>query len=171
MNWDTQFLDLFRRCLALYQGGNTDYLNYYSSEDLCFLESIGYKLRELFDFVEDLADEGIPSETSALLIAAARRDYFINVQGGQKSDKEITRDEIPSFGEKIGGFAYLPRIIAKGEAKLRGELHPDLMFSCGGDRKFLQENQIHAADFLRHLWSANGDYEKLISFVKESTAR
>ena len=41
MNWDTQFLDLFRRCLALYQGGNTDYLNYYSSEDLCFLESIG----------------------------------------------------------------------------------------------------------------------------------
>ncbi|MDA7931542.1 DUF5069 domain-containing protein, partial [Akkermansiaceae bacterium] len=160
MTWDHQFTELFRRCLDLYQGGNTDFMSYYRKEDLSFLSSIGHQPRELFDFVEDLADEGVPSESTALLIAAVRRDYFLIMQDGQVSEIEVTRDDLPSFDEELGGIAYLPRIMAKAHAKLRGELHPDLMFSCGGDRKFLSENKIHAADFLRHLWSADGDEEK-----------
>ncbi|MEJ6561675.1 MAG: DUF5069 domain-containing protein [Akkermansiaceae bacterium] len=171
MTWDNQFTELFRRCLDLYQGGNTDFMSYYQKADLSFLSSIGYKPRELFDFVEDLADEGVPSESTALLVAAVRRDYFLTMQNGEASDHEVTRDDIPSFGEELGGIAYLPRIIAKANAKLRGELHPDLMFSCGGDRKFLSENKIHAADFLRHLWAADGDDEKMVSFVKSSTGK
>ncbi|MDB4585472.1 hypothetical protein N9085_01440, partial [Akkermansiaceae bacterium] len=63
MTWDNQFTELFRRCLDLYQGGNTDFMSYYQKADLSFLSSIGYKPRELFDFVEDLADEGVPSES------------------------------------------------------------------------------------------------------------
>ena len=171
MNWDAQFTELFRRCLDLYQGGNSDFMSYYSKDDLTFLGSIGYKPRELFDFVEDLADEDVPSESTALLIAAVRRDYFLTMQNGVASKVEITGNDVPTREAGLGGIAYLPRIIAKANAKLRGELHPDLMFSCGGDRKFLTEKKIHAADFLRHVWAADGDDEKVLSFVKSSTGK
>jgi len=170
MSWDQQFLELFRRCLSLYQDGNEDFESYYSDADLKFLSSIGYKPRELFDFVEDLADVGEPSEATSLLIAAVRRDYLLVVQDGELSSKEITRDDLPTFGDTLEGIAYLPRIIRKAQAKLRGELDPDMMFSCGGDRKFLREHgEIHPADFLRNVWAAGDDHQKIVEYVKAST--
>lgn len=170
MTWNDQFLALFRRCVELYRGGNSDFHSYYEPDDLDFLKSIGYKPRELFDFVEDLVDGGEPTESTALLVAAVRRDYFLVVQGGQHSDKEVTSDDVPSRSDEYEGIAYLPRIVAKAEAKLRGELHPDLMFSCGGDRGFLRSNgNIHPADFLRHVWAADGDISKVYAFVRSSS--
>lgn len=145
-------------------------MSYYSDDDIAFLKSIGYKPRELFDFVEDYADEAAPAQSTALLIAAVRRDYFHVMQDGIASSREITRNDIPSFAEELSGITYLPRIIAKAEAKLKGELHPDLMFSCGGDRKFLREHNLHPADFLRNVWAAGGDGQKIADFVKSSTA-
>ncbi|MFK7909352.1 MAG: hypothetical protein AB8F34_01995 [Akkermansiaceae bacterium] len=169
MTWNDQFLALFRRCLELYQGGNQDFHSYYEPSDLEFLKSIGYKPRELFDFVEDFADEGEPTESTALLVASVRRDYFQVVQEGVHSDAEITSDDIPSRSDAYEGIAYLPRIIAKAEAKLRGELDPNLMFSCGGDRGFLRSNgNITPADFLRHVWAADGDISKVYDFVRSS---
>lgn len=171
MTWNEQFLDLFRRCLVTYNEGNHDFTTYYSADDLSFLGSIGCRPRELFDFVEDLADEGVPAESTALLIAAVRRDYFIVAQKGIASDKEISRADVPSFGDDFQGMSYLPRIIAKAEAKLRGELDPDMMFSCGGDLKFLRENgNIHPADFLRRVWAADGNAGKIYDFVKNAGA-
>jgi len=168
MLWSDQFLDLYRRSLAAYRGGNQDFMSHYSDTDLSFLGSIGCKPRELFDFVEDFADEGEPSESTALLTAAVRRDYFLVGQHGKPSNKEITRDELPAFGEELDGIAYLPRIIRKAEAKLRGELDPDVMYGCGGDRKFLREHgHIPPADFLRHVWAADGDHGKVAAFVRE----
>ena len=61
MTWDEQFLELFRRCVENYRGGDRDYSGHYSEEDHQFLESIGYKPRELFDFVEDLVEESTPA--------------------------------------------------------------------------------------------------------------
>jgi hypothetical protein len=120
--------------------------------------------------VEDFVDEGVPSESAALLIAAVRRDYFQVVQNGKPSDLEVGRDELPSFGEEIGGIAYLPRILTKARAKLAGELHPDVMFSCGGDRKFLlEQGEIHATDFLRRVWASDGDDQKIVDWLKGST--
>ena len=171
MTWNDQFLELFRRCLTAYQNGNKEFMDYYSEDDLKFLAEIGYKPRELFDFVEDLADEGAPSESTALLVASARRDYFLTVQDGVASDHEISRDDVPSFGDELGGIAYLPRIITKGSAKLKGELDPDIMFGCGGDRKFLSDHgNINPADFLRHLWAAAGDDSKIAAFVRQSAS-
>lgn len=167
MNWNEQFLELFDRCLSLYQGGNRDFMSYYSDADLTFLTSFGYKPRELFDFVEDLADEGAPSTSTALLIASVRRDYLLVAQEGKLSPKEITSADLPSFGDQLEGMAYLPRIIAKAQAKLRGELDPDIMYNCGGDRNFLRKNgNIHPADFLRHVWSADGDNAKIAAYVQ-----
>ncbi|MDB4538187.1 DUF5069 domain-containing protein [Akkermansiaceae bacterium] len=170
MTWDESFLELYRRCIAIYQGGDDDFHSYYNAADLDFLASIGYKPRELFDFVEDFVDEGVPSESAALLIAAVRRDYFQVVQGGKPSEREVTKSDLPGFGEEVGGIAYLPRILTKARAKLAGELHPDVMFSCGGDRKFLREQgDLSAADFLRRVWASDGDDQKIVDWLKGST--
>lgn len=171
MTWNDQFLALFRRCVTQYENGNGDFHSYYQPEDLEFLRSIGYKPRELFDFVEDLVDSGEPTESTALLVAAVRRDYFLTIQKGELSGKETSADDIPARGDSLEGIAYLPRIIAKAEAKLRGELHPDLMFSCGGDRGFLRENgDIHPADFLRHVWAADGDATHIVAYLRSQSS-
>ena len=167
MTWNDKFLELFRRCLSAYQNGNEDFMSYYTPNDLTFLASIGYKPRELFDFIEDLADDGAPSESTALLVAAVRRDYFLVVQKGEVSSQEFTSNDFPSSDEKIEGISYLPRIVAKAEAKLKGELHPNIMFGCGGDRRFLlKHGDLNPADFLRHVWAADGDPTQLLSFLK-----
>ena len=165
MNWNEQFTDLFNRCVTLYRGGNTELGSYYSNEDLQFLRGIGCKPRELFDFIEDYVDERDPTPTTALLIAAVRRDYLEVVQGGQLSEVEITREDLPTFGDTLGEIPYLPRILTKARAKLRGELDPDIMYCCGGDRKFLREHGIHPADFLRHVWAAGDDEGKIVELV------
>ena len=170
MMWDEQFLALYRRCLAEYQRGNRDFESYYGPEDRAFLAGIGCKPREFFDFIEDLADEGEPAESTALLVAAVRRDYFLVMQDGVASDREITAQELPTFGDELEGIFYLPRIIRKARAKLRGELDPDLMFGCGGDRKFLREHGgLHPADFLRTVWAAKDDDGKIAVWVAEQT--
>lgn len=167
MTWNDVFTELFDRCVALYQAGNTDFETYYSEADHMFLGSIGHKPREFFDFVEDFCEEGIPSPATALLVAAVRRDYFIVQQERQPSDgPSVTRDNIPTFGDEVHGIAYLPRILAKARAKLRGELDPDLMFGCGGDRHFLSKHgDLHPADFLRRVWAAGDDDHKVAEWV------
>ena len=170
MPWNEKFLELFDRSLARYQSGDQDFSAYYSEEDLAFLSSIGYKPRELFDFVEDLADEGEPTRSTALLVAAVRRDYFLVVQEGEHSSLEVTSKDIPGHGDKLEGISYLPRILAKARHKLRGELDPDLMFDCGGDRGFLSEHgDIPPADFLRQVWAAGDDDAKIAAYVQDQS--
>ena len=78
----------------------------------------------------------------------------------------MSRDEVPTFGEELKGMPYLPRLLAKGRAKLRGELDPDLMFGCGGDRNFLKKHgDLHPADFLRHLWASGDNDEKVVNWI------
>ena len=167
MIWNDYFLTRFDSCCATYRTGARDPDRYYTGEDLAFLSTIGYRPREFFDFVEDFCDEGAPTPSTALLVAAVRRDYFLTVQKGVTSEKTLVRDELPTFGDELDGFAYLPRILAKARAKLRGELDPDIMFGCGGDRKFLRTHGgIHPADFLRHVWAAGENDHKLAAWVK-----
>ncbi len=164
--WDTDFSKLFSRCFERYKSGDTDFNQYYSKEDLAFLYSIGYKPREFFDFVEDFADEGTPSPTTAVLIAAVRRDYFMTIQKGELSDEILTPADLPGRQEEWGGFVWLPRITAKARAKLRGELDPDIMYGCGGDRSFLSRHQIHPADFLRVAWAARDNDDAIVQYVQ-----
>ena len=167
MTWNDYFLALFDSCCATYRSGARDLDRFYSGEDLAFLATIGHQPREFFDFVEDYCDDGIPTPSTALLVAAVRRDYFLTVQKGVTSTKVLSRDDLPTFGHELEGLAYLPRILAKARAKLRGELDPDIMFCCGGDRKFLkQHGVIPAADFLRHVWAAGDNDGKLATWVK-----
>lgn len=167
--WDSTFTALYERCVARYRSGETDFENYYSAEDLALLDSIGYAKREFFDFVEDFAELGEPSPTTALLVASARRDYFLVVMEGKKSDRVLDPATLPAKTDELEGFVWLPRIIAKARAKLRGELHPDTMFCCGGDRKFLRTHDIAPADFLRAVWAAGEDNAKIIDYVRRNS--
>ena len=167
MHWNDTFIAIFERCADAYRKGDFDYEKDYTGEELVFLASIGYKKRELFDFIEDFVDGAEPSMSTALLIAAVRRDYLLVEQKGEQSGKEIARDELPSRGDEFDGIAYLTRILVKGRAKLRGELDPDTMFSCGGDRNFLAKHGgIPAADFLRRVWAAGDDDRKVAAWIK-----
>lgn len=167
MPWDQRFLDLFARSSARYGAGDRNWDDYYDATDLALLSSIGYRQREFFDFVEDFGDTGDPPPSSALLVASVRRDYFLTIQDGVTSTEVLRTENLPTFGDAIAGIHYLPRVIAKARAKLRGELDPDIMFCCGGDRKFFrQHGGIHPADFLRQVWLA-GDHDlKIVDFVR-----
>ncbi|MEI8039617.1 MAG: DUF5069 domain-containing protein [Verrucomicrobiota bacterium] len=168
MTWNDAWMELFDRCVAAYRSGKRDYASYYSPADLALLAAIGCQARELFDFVEDFCEEGEPTATTALLIAAVRRDYFLTVQQGVASGQVLSLDEVPTFGEALDGMPYLPRILAKARAKLRGELDPDQMFGCGGDRNFLHKHgAIHPADFLRRVWAAGDNDLKLAAWVSK----
>ncbi len=165
--WNDLYLALFDRCVTQFESGDADYTQYFSEMDLRFLASIGYQPREFFDFIEDFCNDSLPTKSTSLLIAAVRRDYFLTVQKGGASQLRITRDDLPTFGEELDGMTYLPRILKKARAKLRGELDPDLMYACGGDRKFLHEHGgIHPADFLRHVWACADDDAKLAKWVR-----
>jgi len=165
--WDSTFLELFDRCTARYRSGDEDFANYYDDASQAFLTSIGYKPREFFDFVEDHVDgDGTPSVGTALLIASARRDYLSEVMNGTLSDHEIQPSELPGKTEELGGFVWLPRIIVKARGKLRGELDPDIMFGCGGDRGFCRKNNLAPADFLRAVWASDGDDQAILDYVR-----
>ena len=164
--WNETFLGLFERCRTRYRAGDRDFRNYYSKEDQAFLASIGYKPRELFDFVEDNVDGGEPGPTTTLLIASVRRDYFLHVQKGRPSEKEMQPHELPDRQAELDGIQWLPRILQKARNKLRGENSPDIMYGCGGDRAFLTRHDIHPADFLRVVWAAGDDETRVVDFVR-----
>jgi len=167
MHWNDTFTKLFGRCVEAQRNGGFDYENGYSADELTFLAEIGYKKRELFDFVEDFVDGADLNASTSLLVAAVRRDYLVVEQGGETSGKQIDRESLPSREDSLEGIAYLPRILVKARAKLRGELDPDTMFGCGGDRNFLARNGgIHPADFLRRVWAAGDDDSKVVAWIK-----
>jgi hypothetical protein len=169
-SWASAFSELFNRCAARHRAGDTRFEGWFSAEDKAFLASIGYKGQEFFDFVDDHCRYGgDPSLETSLLVAAVRRDYFLVEQKGQFSDKIVTPDQLPPKPAALDGIRWLPRIIVKARAKLRGEMDPDTMYGCGGDRGFLSENNIHPADFLRVVWAAGDDDQRVLQYVRNGT--
>ncbi len=90
--------------------------------------------------------------SDALLVAALRRSYLLREQGGVRSAHELVATDLPAKTDELEGVAWLPRILAKARAKLRGELNPEMMYGCGGDRRFLGGYGISVADFLEFVW-------------------
>lgn len=166
MHWDDDFISLFQRISKAHENGSFHFDRGYSEEELSYLKSIGYKKREFFDFVEDFVADGEPSISTSLLVAAVRRDYFLTIQKGEWSPSIITKNDLPSFGDELDGIKYLPRILVKARGKLHGELDPDIMYGCGGDRNFLMKHgNIHLADFLRQVWASEGDDLRVAAWI------
>ncbi len=166
--WDTTFRELFERCAKLHRAGDARGVNWFTANDKAFLDSIGYTTQEFFDFVDDHCRYGAegPTLETALLVAAVRRDYFRVVQNGRRTGKTVPPSELPPKPAAVDGIPWLPRLIVKARAKLKGEMDTDTMFGCGGDRAFFEQHKLHPADFLRFAWAAGDDDRKIIDFVK-----
>lgn len=167
-NWPKHFRELFEDGLDAYRGGNHAAATMFKDDQIKFLNGIGATAQEVFDFVEDTFYGGEPGFETTLLVTAVRREYFLNVQHGKRSKHVIDMDKLPPKSEQLSGIEWLPRIIEKARAKLRGEMPPDLMYGCGGDRAFLREHGIEAADFLREVWAAGDDSKRILEFVRKN---
>ncbi len=165
-DWKQTFADLFAASVAKYRGGHQKASGLVDTAGEIFLKKIGHSEQEFFDFVEDFARGGEPTLETALEVAAVRRDYFLEVQQGELSKNTFPMDKLPPKDAQVEGIVWLPRLLQKAEVKLRGEMPPDLMYGCGGDRRFFKNHEIDPAEFLRRVWAAKGDHISVIAWVK-----
>ena len=166
-DWEDTFQQLFDRAVNTYKGGTRDADHLLSNDESTFLASIGTSPQEVYDFVEDWIEDSEPTPEIIRQVTGIRRDYFLTVQDGTSSSKKWSSASLPSPGDTLGGYRWLPRIIEKARAKLRGELPPDIMYSCGMDRPFLKKHNIEPPEFLKVVWEAGEDQEKILEFVNK----
>jgi len=170
-NWEAQFKRLFEAGVQAFHDGRTNAVDMFDTQQAAFLGTIGCTAQELFHFVEDYCQYGEPSAADALAVAAVRRRYFEEVQHGIPSQFQIDPAELPPKDEALDGIVWLPRIIAKARAKLRGELDPGTMYGCGGDRPFLARVHQTLPGFLELVWEAGADDSRIVEAVKATVER
>lgn len=153
------------KAVELYEKGGRNVSTYFDGQNLEFIRSIGAAPIDFYDFAEDFCTHGEPDFATFLLIQNARKDYFFHEQDGQFSLHTINEEDLPAREDEAEGIAWLPRIIQKAEAKLKGELPTSLMYCCGGDRKFLQSIDLHPAEFLALVRKHMGDRETIIDLI------
>ena len=163
--WEQRFSKLFQGAVKKYLEGHQKAEGLVDEKGRKFLASIGHTEQEFFDFVEDFAKGGEPTLETALKIASVRRDYFLKEQNGAPLLHHISMDDLPPKDAEVKGIGWLPRLIPKAEAKLRGEMPPELMYCCGGDRKFFKTHHVDPADFLRKVWESHGNQAEIVGWV------
>ncbi|MFN2509679.1 MAG: DUF5069 domain-containing protein [Chthoniobacterales bacterium] len=161
--WQHRLRELYDKANVKYRNENRKVETMFTPREVNVLREFGAKPMELYDYAEDSSD--LDWET-ALLITATRRDYFLVEQRGEWSEKTIKMEDLPAKTDDLDGIVWLPRLIEKAKARLRGEMPNELMYCCGGDRKFFRAHDIHPADFMRVVWAARGKQEKIIEYVK-----
>ena len=166
--WGNRLEKIFGQAVEKYLAGNRGAEALFTLEQATFLASLGSTPQELYDFVEDWCELGEPSFGMALRITEVRAEYFFLEQYLERSSEVIRTGSMPSGNEALGGFVWLPRIIAKARAKLRGEMPADMMFGCQNDRAFLKKVGIDPAQFLRVVWNAGQNDEEILEYVKIS---
>ncbi len=166
-DWIESFRSLFDNKVANYKNGIQKVEAMFSKEEEDFLRSIGATPQEIFDFVEDWTDDGEPDPDMILAITQIRRDFFLNDQQGQHAKFVKITDLFPPREAKLAGLEWFPRIIEKAKAKLYGDLPPDLMYSCGGDRRFLKKVKVKPDEFLQVVREAGDDVEHIVKFVTD----
>ena len=157
---------LFRESVERYLlNSRTPVDRFFLPEECDFLAEIGHKPAELHGFIQDYAMLGEPSPSTALLIAATRRAFFLTTQRGI-SGNSAPVSQLPPETDEFQEIAYLPRIIRKAETKLFGSLDPSIMYPDAKDRRFLKEHgDIHPNDFLNLICTTRGDRQQIISAV------
>jgi hypothetical protein len=165
-----KFRALYDQGVSLYASGQRDQAAWFTADERAFLAANGISLQAMFDYAEDHNNYGEPGYDRALAIETVRRDYFLNVQHGQASKQVLDESRMPGKSESVKGIEWLPRLIPKTKAKLRGELPTSLMYSCGGDRKFFKTHDIHPAEFLSLVWRNENNDAAIIDWVAQRSA-
>lgn len=156
---------IWEGAVAKYEEGRREVDSYFDESTLSELASIGLNAMDVYDYAEDFVTRGEPDFETFLMVSEARRDYFLTVQEGKPSAHTLDSKTLPPKTDEAAGIVWLPRIIPKAIAKLRGELPPETMYGCGGDRNFFKDNNIHPAEFLRVAWAYEDERNKLIDWV------
>lgn len=164
-NFSEQFRVLYDKAVRLYAAGQSGAETFFTATETAFLTANGLTAQNLYDYAEDQIDSDEPGFDRALAIEFVRRDYFLNVQQGKPSKQVLDPTTMPDKTDEVHGISWLPRIIPKTKAKLRGELPSKLMYSCGGDRGFFMEHNIHPAEFLSLVWRHENDDQAIIDWV------
>ncbi len=161
---------LWDKACRLYAQGQRGAETYFTADEAAFLAANGITTQHLYDYGEDFTAGGEPPWETALAIELVRRDYFLNAQGGKPSAVVLDETKMPAKTDAIRGIEWLPRIIPKAKAKLRGELPPTLMYCCGGDRRFFQAHDIHPAEFLSLVWRHERNDAAIVDWVARRSA-
>lgn len=160
------FRSLYEKALGLYADGQRDNTTYFNADECAWLASNGLTAQHLYDYAEDHNNYGgEPGYDIALGIEYVRRDYFLNVQHGQSTGVIADPASWPAKTESVSGIEWLPRIIPKARAKLRGELPSTMMYGCAGDRKFFKGHDIHPVEFLNLIWRLDNNDAAIIDWV------
>ena len=127
-NWQQTFSQLFHSAVEKYKSGHHQATGLVDASGTKFLRSIGYTEQEFFDFVEDIVKWDEPTLETALAIATVRRDYFLQVQKGDFSDRRIAMADLPSKDAQVEGIEWLPPAHpqGRGEAARRDAARPDV---------------------------------------------
>jgi hypothetical protein len=160
-----KFHALYDQAVALYGGGQRGASTFFGAEDTAWLAANGLTPQHLYDYAEDQHNAGEPGYDRALGIELVRRDYFRNAQGGRPSSVVLDESKLPAKDATVRGIGWLPRLIPKARAKLRGELPPSLMYCCGGDRKFFKANDILPSEFLAVVARNEGNDAAVVDWV------
>lgn len=102
--WTQSLRDIYDKSVSLYKGGNRDLDSYFTAEETGFLSSIGLRPINLYDYAEDMNNYGEPDWNIVLLMAAARRDYFLYHQHGVTSTIVTEADSLPPKPEELEGI-------------------------------------------------------------------
>ncbi|GAB5561480.1 MAG: hypothetical protein SynsKO_31270 [Synoicihabitans sp.] len=165
-DFPTAFRKLYKKGYQLFQEGKRGADSLFDAEETAWLAANGITPQYMYDYVEDDVDEGQPGFGNALTIETVRRDYFLNVQNGVASQHVADAGSWPSKAEEIAGIRWLPRILPKARAKLRGELPASMMYCCGGDRAFFHRHNIMPAEFLALIWRHGDNDQAVVDWVK-----
>jgi hypothetical protein len=169
-NYPQRLKTIWTDSVAKYIAGHQKPTGFLDDATLAELATYGLNLMDVFDYAEDFVDGGDPGFENFLTICEARRDYFLTKQNGRVSEKRLDPSTLPAKDSEARGIAWTPRIIQKALSKLRGELPPETMYCCGGDRNFLKANNIQPAEFLRVVWAYEDDHEKILDWVEARRA-
>jgi len=164
-NFAEQLRALWDKACAGYAKGQRGAGTYFSADEQAFLSANGLTAQNLYDYAEDFVGGGDPAWDTALAIELVRRDYFLNAQAGKASGVVLDEATLPAKTAAAQGIEWLPRIIPKARAKLRGELPASLMYCCGGDRRFFKTHDIHPAEFLALVWRHELAYSTIVDWV------
>jgi len=166
-----EFRALYERAVALFAKGQRSADTFFDGAQSAWLAANGLSAQAFYDYAEDQSGGGEPGCDHAFAIELVRRDYFLNVQHGKISGTIANPDTWPAKSEAIHGIEWLPRILPKARAKLRGELPTSMMYCCGGDRRFFKANDILPAEFLALVWRYENDDASIIAWVRARALR
>ncbi|MCX7869175.1 MAG: hypothetical protein N2322_04405 [Terrimicrobiaceae bacterium] len=166
-HWSEKLEALYRKAVKACESGARNAEDIFTRQETLELSSIGLQPINVFDYAEDFVKYGEPGWNEFLLVAAARRDYYLYELHCAQPSPPIAESDLPAKTDAIGGIEWLPRITRKAKCFLEGTLPHDIMYGCGGDRRFLKQHDLHLADFLRMTWAVRGDAEKILKFVRK----